>query len=121
MSRVAVTPQTMSFSAGIAPTYNAANSTGTGNGNSFANDGRTYVHVKNAAGSPTTVTVVANGVKDRGVTIPNQTYTVNDGTEKVFGPIDPGFFNNTSGSALVDWSVATGVTFAVVSVPQQPQ
>ena len=53
MARVLLSAQQPSR-AGVVPNFTAANASG---GNNFANDGRTFIEVKNASASPINVTL----------------------------------------------------------------
>jgi len=103
MARSALTVQTI-VKTGLADTYASANV----DGNSFANDGATFLHVKNGGGSSITVTIdTPNTVDD--LAISNRTVTVANGSEKMIGPFPPGVYNH-SGEVYVDYSAVTSVT-----------
>jgi hypothetical protein len=101
--------------AGLTPSFEAANGSG---GQMFANNGRRFVRVKNASGSPITVTVLipatldgvapANGGKQ--VTVPATTGDV------VFGPFGATTYNQADGKVYLDFSAVTSVTLAVLEV-----
>lgn len=90
-----------------------------GGGDTFANDSseRTFLHVKNGAGSDVTVTITAQStsVKVAGFgTLPkaNRTVVVTAGEERLIGPFPAKAFNNASGKVAVGYSSATSVTVA---------
>jgi hypothetical protein len=106
-----ITPQTASL-VGIAPTYNAVDAT---NGNRFANDGRTYAHIKNDDVSPTTFTFLAGG-SYKGVGYEDQVVTVPAGEERVVAAFPMDVFNQATGEVYVDITNDTSVTMAVVKL-----
>lgn len=113
MAEAAVlTPQSLTL-AGTTPTYNTA-ATG---GDTFQNDGRTYVHVKNGAASPITVTFASlasysdNALGD--LTLSDIAVSVPASGEKVIGFFPPTRFNS-NGRVTMTYSSATSVTVAVV-------
>ncbi len=71
----------------------AAN-TGTA-GDEFLNDGRVILYTKNSSGGPVIVTIDAQSIQ--GIAFTDPTVTVADGAEKVIGPFNPQYFNNSSG------------------------
>lgn len=109
----AITPQVMSLS-GVAPTYNAASS----GGDTFLNDGRTYAHFKNGAGSAITVTFDAVAdVTDNALgefAPPDLVVTVPAGGEKIVGNFPPARFNGSTGNVSMSYSSATSLTVAVI-------
>ena len=111
MARTTVTPQTLS-NAGITPTYNAATAT---DGDAFANDGNTFIHVKNAS-SQVTLTIQTPATVS-GVAIAEQTVTIPATTgDKMIGPFNTTVFSQADGKVYLDWSGVTGVTFAVIKM-----
>lgn len=98
--------------AGITPTYNAATAT---DGDAFTNDGKTMLSVLNT-GSESTLTIQTPGTVD-GLAIADRTVVIPATTGKKFiGPFPPTQYNQSDGKVYLDWSSATGVTFAVVRV-----
>jgi hypothetical protein len=113
MSRTAIAVQTIPDNSGAAVTFAAADS---GNGMLFPNNGRTALKVKNASGSPITVTVhsVACSHGRTGDLAPS----VAAGAEWESPKLDPTLFNQLGadlGSVYVDFSASTSVTVAAVS------
>ena len=114
-----VTPQSATL-AGVTPTYNTA-TTGGDKVAASLNE-RTYVHVKNAAASPVTLTIALqsgalyqDGVgmvtpSDLSISIPATT------GEKIIGPI-PQAYIGSDGNFNLAWSSATSVTFAAITLP----
>lgn len=98
--------------AGLTPTYSAAAS-----GTKLVCGERTFVHVKNTAGSSMTVTITATGTvrgqlaADLVVTVPATT------GEKMIGPIPAELFaGSTDGLAAVAFSSTTSVTVAALRI-----
>lgn len=83
------------------------------NGNQFANDGMSFLYVKNGSGSPITVTVGTPGNVD-GLAIADLTVSVPATTgERMIGPFPPGIYNQSDGNVYVDYSSGTSVTAGV--------
>lgn len=114
MPRTAVTAQ-VPTRAGLTPTFSAADAA---NGNSVANDGRTILRIKNAAGASITLTVALAGTQDgislgtlgKTITVPA---TTGDVTTAVW-PKDA--YDQAGGVLYLDWSSGTSVTFCALSV-----
>ena len=106
MARSALTLQTI-VKTGITPTYAAANV----DGNSFANDGNTFLDVVNGSASPITVTIQTPGTVDD-LAVAERTVTVANATTKRIGPFPPGIYNQ-SGEVYVDYSAITTITAGV--------
>jgi hypothetical protein len=96
---------------GTIPTYAAATAT---DGHKFANDGNTFLHVKNGGGSSINVTIQTPGTVD-GLTVSDLVVAVAAGAEKMIGPFPPGIYNQ-SGEVYVDWSAVTSVTMAAIKM-----
>ncbi|HHY47100.1 MAG TPA: hypothetical protein GX506_07370 [Firmicutes bacterium] len=96
---------------GITPTYSAADVAG----DKFANNGRTFLVVKNGSASAITVTVNSQKQCDQGF---DHDITVNvpASGEKWIGPLDPNRFNNAQGQVEVAYSAVTSVTVAAIQV-----
>lgn len=107
MARSALTVQTVAL-AGVTPSYSAANV----DGHSFANDGDTFLQVKNTSGSAITVTLQTPATVD-GVALTDPTVTVPATTgDKMIGPFPTRAFNQAGGVVYVDFSAVTNVTCA---------
>jgi hypothetical protein len=105
----AYTLQTTSL-AGVAHTLTAVAASDT-----FLNDGRTMLVVKNGSGSPLVVTVTVQA-KHRGLTITNPTATVAAGATAFLGPYAPDLFNASTGSVTVAYDATTTITAAAVQM-----
>jgi hypothetical protein len=113
MARTALTPQTPTRT-GTTVTFAAANA----DGHYFANDGRSFLRIKNTDGSSKTVTVAFGGAKD-GVSLATlgKTITVGATTGDVTTAVWPkDVYDQADGTVYVDYSATTGVTIAVVTV-----
>lgn len=86
-----------------------------GGGDSFVNDGRTYLHVKNGGGGSINVTVDSVRACDQGGDH-DVVVAVGAGAEKVIGPLDPVRFNGAGGAVAVSYSAVTTVTVAAVKL-----
>ena len=87
-----------------------------GSGDEFANDGKTFVEVKNGSGSPITVTLDIKQTVD-GAAVTDPTVTVADGITKAIGPFITGIYNDSStGRAKVTCSATSSVTIKVLRV-----
>jgi hypothetical protein len=113
-----LTVQEIDLTTGLAPTYATA---GAG-GDEYANDGKTYLHVKNGGGAPITVTVAAQQatVDDPqfGRIVPaNRAFTVTNGAERIIPYVASGGYNNANGRVAVTYSAVTSVTVAAIRAP----
>lgn len=97
--------------AGLQPSYVAA----AAGGDSFPNNGRTVVHVKNGSASAITVTIASPQQCSHGFTHA-LAITVNAGADKLIGPLDPFRFNDNSGNVGITYSSATTVTVAALDM-----
>ncbi len=114
----AMTIQTIDPTTGLAPTYGAVTSSDT-----FANDGKTSLYVRNASGSSVTVTVTSQVTAatdaDLGpVTLTSPTFTVGAGADRVLPFLKPARYNDASGTVTVGYSATTSVTAAAVQFPR---
>lgn len=97
---------------GLVATYNAASAS-----DKVKAGGTTFLHVKNADASPTTVTLTTPGTV-AGLAIADPATVVAAGTEAFIGPLDIAQFADGSDSNLVTvtFSNQTSVTFAAVTL-----
>lgn len=84
-------------------------------GDQFLNDGRQLLYVKNVNAATRTITI-ATGATILGLAIGDVSFTVVQNAEKIVGPFDPRWFNDSSGYVQVTYSSETDVTVAVISV-----
>lgn len=111
MPRADFSTQAVERTTGLTPAYTAAQAAGSGS-NSFLNDGRTFIHIKNGGASPITATFQTPGSVN-GLAISDLVITIANAAEKVVGPFEPGIFNQSDGKVYVDWSGVTTVTAGV--------
>lgn len=99
--------------AGLNPTYASAAS----GGDKVAPSERTFLHIKNTAASPVTVTLTATAAV-RGQTVANLTVSVPATTgERMVGPITPELFAGAAdGLAAIGYSSNTNVTVAALRI-----
>lgn len=97
--------------AGLAPAFVAA---GAG-GDSFANDGKTYLHVKNGGAGSITATINSQKLCDQGFDH-DAAVGVAAAGERLIGPFPQGRFNDAGGLVQITYSGVTSVTVAAVSV-----
>lgn len=99
--------------AGLAPTYSAVSASDT-----CAPGGTVFLHVKNAGGSPDTVTIAGVGTEGYGVARPNLTVSVPATTgDRMIGPLKQEWFAASgTGVVTITHSFTTSVTCAVVSL-----
>jgi hypothetical protein len=95
---------------GTTPTFGAVASSDT-----FPNDGKTYLEVKNTSGTQDTVTVAAQSTCNQGVLHDSVTVVPITTGDKVIGPFEPTRFNNSSGQCTVTHTQTASVTCAVIS------
>lgn len=110
MPRTALTVQDVVL-AGLAPAYVAGDAV---NQHEFANDGKVFLHVKNAGVASINVTVKA-AVTHGGFTLTDKVVAVPATTgDKMIGPFDPAVCNQSGGLVNIDLSDATSVTLAAI-------
>jgi hypothetical protein len=87
-------------------------------GDEWANTGQEYLHVRNASGSPITVTLDIKNAPD-GLAVTDKTVSVPATTgHQVIGPFPVGNYNDsTTGLAKATCSATASVTVAVVKCP----
>lgn len=96
----------------ITPSFAAA----AGGGDTFPNDGRTYLHIKNGGGSSITLTVTTQLTVD-GKALADDSITVTNGQERIVGPFPPGIYNDASNQVSLGYSGVTSVTVGVFRLP----
>jgi hypothetical protein len=107
-----ITIQSLS-TAGLDSSYTAASSTG----DELINNGNTFLHFKNGAGAPTTVTIASQVAPvPKGTTLVDLSIEVTAGGEKVSGFFSDGAFNDSSGMMQLTYSTHTSLTIAAISV-----
>lgn len=96
-------------SAGLTPAYVAA----AAGGDTFANDGRQMLHVKNGGGAPITVTVTAINKCNHG-SLHNYVVSVTNAQERMIGPFPVAQFGD---APAITYSAVTTVTVAAIRLP----
>ena len=112
MARTALTVQPMART-GLEATYGAAN----GDGHSFQNDGRTFLHIKNGA-TDCVITVATPRTVD-GQAVTPRTVTCTADEERFIGPFPPSLFNQmgAAGDVVhVDFDDVSNVTVAALRI-----
>jgi hypothetical protein len=97
--------------AGLNPSYAAASA----GGDDFANDGKTFVHIKNAGAGSITATI-ATPAQISGIDIADIAVAVPNGGERMIGPFPVSLFNTSTGKASITYSGVTSVTIAAIKV-----
>lgn len=83
----------------------------------FANDGRTFVHVKNTDSSSHTITFVTTRTVE-GLAVADNTVTISANTgEQMIGPFPTGTYNASDGNIDITWSDTTGMSIGVFKLP----
>lgn len=104
---------------GLEATYASANS----GGDTFANDGKTFFHVKNGSGGDITVTFTAQVTSTTKpgfgtLSMSSVAVVVTAGEERLIGFFEPAIFNNASGAVAVSYSGVTSLTVAAIRCPK---
>lgn len=86
-----------------------------GGGDTFTNDGKTFLAIANGSGSAITVTVNAQKNCDQGFDH-DVAHSVGAGAEKWIGPFPKGIFNGASNKASITYSGVTSLTLVPVSI-----
>lgn len=96
---------------GLEATYAAASA----GGDTFANDGKTFLHVKNGDVSDKTVTIASTVIDPpAGTAAANIAVVVTAGEERMIGPLNQNGYNNANGDVAVTYSAVTSVTVAAI-------
>ena len=99
--------------AGLNTTYGAAAS----GGDEFANDGDTFLHVKNGGGGSINLTV-ASQVSDpnEGTIADDNVVAVPAGEERMIGDFSQKAYNDSAGKCQLTYSGVTSVTIAAIKL-----
>jgi hypothetical protein len=106
-----LTVQKPSLTTGINPTLTAA----AAGGDSFINDGKTLLYVKNAHTAAITVTINSLQACNQGFDH-NVVITVAAGSSIQIGPFPTPRFNDPTNKVGVTYSLVTGLTVGAVSI-----
>jgi hypothetical protein len=96
---------------GVTPTFSSAASLG----DTFTNDGNTWLHVKNGGASSVTVTIDSKAPCNQGFDH-DLAVTIAAGGEKVIGRFEQSRFNDTTGKVSVAYTAVTTVTVAAIGL-----
>jgi hypothetical protein len=100
--------------AGVTPAYTAVAASDT-----LVPDAQTFIHVKNAGGSPDSCVIAVLAGDPPGLVISDNTVSVTNGQERMIGPLPANFFADpTTGLATVTHSFTTSVTSGVFKLGQ---
>jgi FlaG/FlaF family flagellin (archaellin) len=100
--------------AGVTPAYTAVAASDT-----FIPDAQTFIHVKNAGGSPDSCVIAVLAGDPPGLVLSDVTVSVTNGQERMIGPFPANFFADpTTGLATVTHSFTTSVTSGVYKLGQ---
>ena len=95
---------------GMTPAYNAA----AVGGDSFINNGRTFLSVRNSGASSMNVTIDSKALSNFGTDV-NILVTIPAGVEKQIGSFEPTRFNDEVGITTMTYSSITSVTVLLTS------
>lgn len=95
---------------GITPVYNVA----AVGGDTFINNGRTFLHVKNGGVAAITATIDSKALSNYGTDV-DIVISVPAGGEKTIGMFDTVRFDDNLGISNITYSAVTSVTVAVIS------
>jgi FlaG/FlaF family flagellin (archaellin) len=99
---------------GVTPAYTAVTASDT-----FVPDAQTFIHVKNAGGSPDSAVITVAAGDPPGLTIADVTVSVTNGQERMIGPFPANFFADpTTGLATIAHGFTTTVTSGVFKLSQ---
>jgi FlaG/FlaF family flagellin (archaellin) len=100
--------------AGVTPSYSAVAASDT-----FVPDAQTFIHVKNAGGSPDSVTISVLAGDPPGLTVSDVVVSVTNAQERMIGPLPGNFFADpTTGLGTVAHSFTTSVTSGIFKLGQ---
>jgi len=87
-----------------------------GGGDSFPNDGRTYLDVNNGSGGAITVTAAVQQTVD-GKAVTGNAVSVGAGARTKIGPFPPGIYNDANGRVQLTYSGVTSLTVNPFRLP----
>lgn len=97
---------------------NASFAAAAAGGDSFVNDGKTYLHAKNGSGGALTVTIASQVANPpAGLAPANVAVSVPAAGERIIGPAPQAAFNDVNGRCVVTYSGVTSLTVAAVALP----
>ena len=96
---------------GLEPTYAAC---GAG-GDEFVNEAGYFIHIKNGAGAPQTVTI-ATPVTTDGLAVADVAIAIPAGEERMIGPFATATFNDGDDKVQLTYSAVVTLTIAILNV-----
>lgn len=110
MARTTINPQQV-VRTGLTHAFVAADQV---NGNQFMNtDERVFLYVKNGGAGAVNVTILTPITVDD-LSVPDRVVNIAAGVNKLIGPFQKQYYNQTDGMVYVDYDTGTSVTVAVV-------
>ena len=106
------TAATIPLYAGFSLTVNVQNASVAGD--SFTNDGKTFLLISNGGSSPITTTIPCVKANDQGVT-ESVVSTITNAAQRFYGPFDVSYFNDANGHVSIAYSDVTSVSCCVFS------
>jgi hypothetical protein len=97
--------------AGVKPVYVAAAEAG----DSFANTGDEFIHIKNGAGDPYVVTIATPATVD-GLAVADRTVSIPAGEERMIGPFPSNTYNDSTGKVQLTYDGIVSVTIAIIKL-----
>lgn len=100
----------------VGASIDAAAVSASAGGDTFRNNGKTFLYIRNAGGSTITVTLSATPTP-AGLTITPPTISVaGSGVTILAGPFDPAYMNDADGNISITYSAVSSVTICPISV-----
>ena len=97
---------------GLNPSYDSA----VAGGDEFANDGKTFIHVKNTHGSAWIVTVDSVAPCSQGYDH-NAVVSIPASGERMIGPFDKHRFDDAEGKVQITYNGVTSLSIAAIRLP----
>lgn len=116
MARAPFTPVLSSASGSV---LSAPAAVDAGNGNEFANAGRTMIEIVNGSASAVSATFITNGTYSVGSTayaIADLVVAIAASGTKMCGPFDTTLFNSATSTVQIDWSSGTSITARCITM-----
>lgn len=95
-------------------------------GNTFQNNGKQFLKVKNSSGSLDLILTVdafptgCQAAVPDGLTVTDRAVTIAKGTEKMIGPFPPSIYNNASGAVSFTTDSQTDMLVSVLELTSNP-
>ncbi len=85
-------------------------------GDVVPNNGKTVLYVKNGGGGSITVTITPQNTTPSGFSLAPVAVVLATTVERMIGPFDPQYFNNSGGQIVITYSGVTSVTVLPISL-----